>query len=150
MKIHSGFSRYVCNVVIIVYICLCPDIRSPFINNGQFYEEHFLFIFIIIIMFKEVKIQYTINLTLLRTSLFFFGNFSIFRDIKKVEWKIPFDPLSFGAHWVNVHCGLFVMDFFYYYDCQYEISIIHKKIKVLFWFIFNFTVGHFECVYSYQ
>lgn len=105
----------------------------------------------IIIMFKEVKIQYTINLLLLRPSSFFqciYGmkicdGLFIFREIKKKnKKKIAFDPLSFDALWI-------ICDrvFLHFYDCQYETSMMHKKIKVLFWFIFNFTDGHSEHIY---
>lgn len=109
---------------------------------------------LIIIMFKEVKIQYTINLTLLWTSLFFFG-MSIFRGIEKSKGKKSrakqYLTLCHSRRIrVNAHCGLFVMDFSHHYDCYcyYDCRVLHiRRLRFLFWFIFNFIVGHFECIW---
>lgn len=115
MKSHSGFGVDTSNdVLFLCSICSCPDIRSSI--------EHFHSV-LIIIMFKEVKIQYTINLTLLRTSLFLFW----------MRWTFQFSEASRKRRErraeqyltlchsrrirVNVHCGLFVMDFSHHYDC---------------------------------
>lgn len=66
MKSHSGFGVDISNGVCSFFVTFV---------NVQTYARHVYLLHShslpIIIMFKEVKIQYTINLTLFRTSLFF-------------------------------------------------------------------------------
>lgn len=86
--------------------------RPPFINNGHFYVsiKNFL-IFIIIIMFRGVKIQYTINLMLFWKFSFWY---KIHYNTKYVTYRfsetsntsgLTFEVHTFSAYlpteWVN-------------------------------------------------